>query len=152
MSRPGRSFRIAVIPGDGIGREVVPVGVDVLRAAESTVGGFRLEMVEFPWSCEYYLEHGRMMPEEGIEQLRSFDAIFLGAVGWPARVPDHVSLWGLLLPIRKAFDLYANVRPCRLLPGVTGPLRDKGPDDIDFVVVRENTEGEYSSVRGRAHV
>jgi tartrate dehydrogenase/decarboxylase/D-malate dehydrogenase len=152
MNHPERIYRIAVIPGDGIGREVVPVGVDVLRAAEAAVGGFRLELVEFPWGCEYYLQQGQMMPNDGIDQLRGFDAVLLGAVGWPAKVPDHISLWGLLLPIRKAFDQYANVRPCRLLPGVTGPLRDKGPDDINFVVVRENSEGEYSGVGGRVLV
>jgi tartrate dehydrogenase/decarboxylase/D-malate dehydrogenase len=147
-----RAYRIALIPGDGIGREVLPVGVAALQAAAHSSGDFALDFQEFPWSCTYYLEHGRMMPEDALETLRSFDAIYLGAVGWPERVPDRVSLWGLLLPIRKAFDQYANVRPCRLLPGVPGPLRDKGPQDINFVVVRENTEGEYSGVGGRVHV
>ncbi len=147
-----RTYRIALIPGDGIGREVMPVGVAALEAAAGLADGFRLDFQELPWSCEYYLQHGRMMPEDGLETLRGFDAIYLGAVGWPERVPDHVSLWGLLLPIRKAFDLYANVRPCRLLPGIEGPLRGKGPDEINFVVVRENTEGEYSGVGGRVHI
>ncbi len=147
-----RTYRIALIPGDGIGREVMPVGVAALEAAAGLADGFRLDFQELPWSCEYYLQHGRMMPEDGLETLRGFDAIYLGAVGWPERVPDHISLWGLLLPIRKAFDLYANVRPCRLLPGIEGPLRGKGPDEINFVVVRENTEGEYSGVGGRVHI
>lgn len=147
-----KSYRLAVIPGDGIGPEVIGAGLSVLNAAQQADGGFILEFQEFPWSCQYYLEHGKMMPNDGIETLRSFDAIYLGAVGWPAQVPDHVSLWGLLLPIRKAFDQYANIRPCRLLLGVLGPLRDKGPEDIDFVVIRENTEGEYSGVGGRVHV
>jgi tartrate dehydrogenase/decarboxylase/D-malate dehydrogenase len=139
--------RIATIPGDGIGREVVPVALDVLRAA--TLGDVDLDLVEFPWSCDFYLETGVMMPPDGLDTLRTFDGIFFGAVGDPARVPDSVSLWGLLLPIRKGLDLAVNVRPARFLAGMPSPLRD--PADFDVVVVRENTEGEYSDVGGRIH-
>ena len=147
-----RNYQVAVIPGDGIGKDVITEGVKVLKAAQEASGGFAIEFEEFPWSCAYYLEHGRMMPENGLKILEEFDAIYLGAVGFPALVPDHVSLWGLLLPIRKAFDLYVNLRPCRLLPGTRGPLRDKGPEDINFLCVRENTEGEYAGVGGRVHI
>lgn len=147
-----RNYAIAQIPGDGIGKDVIDVGTRVLLAAQEVHGDFRLELQSFPWSCAYYLEHGRMMPEDGLKTLEAFDAIYLGAVGFPKLVPDHISLWGLLLPIRKAFDLYVNLRPCRLLPGTKGILRDKGADDLDFVCVRENTEGEYSGVGGRVHV
>lgn len=143
------SYRIAVIPGDGIGKEVVPEGIRVLEAA-----GRRFDLdftwTEFDWSCETYAKTGRMMPEDGIDQLRPYDAIFLGAVGWPS-VPDHVSLWGLLIPIRRHFDQYVNLRPVRLLKGVQTPLRDRGPEDIDFYVVRENCEGEYSEIGGRLY-
>lgn len=142
-------YRLAVIPGDGIGREVVPEGLRVLHAAGRRFG-FQVEAVEFPWGCGYYLEHGEMMPADGLAQLRDFDAIYLGAVGDP-RVPDHVSLWGLLLRIRKAFDQYANVRPIRLLEGIDGPLAGRRPEDVDILFVRENTEGEYSGVGGRLH-
>lgn len=142
-----RTYRVAVIPGDGIGQEVVPEGVRVLRAAGRQFG-FGVDTVEFPWGCGYYLQHGVMMPSDGLEQLRAFDAILLGAVGDP-RVPDHVSLWGLLLRIRKGFDLYVNLRPVRLLKGVPGPLAGRGPGDVDMVFVRENTEGEYAGVGGR---
>ncbi|HSH68566.1 MAG TPA: tartrate dehydrogenase [Deferrisomatales bacterium] len=139
---------IAVIPGDGIGKEVVPEGMRVLEAAGSRFGiGFRWD--EFPWSCEHYTRTGRMMPEDGLEQIRNHDAIFLGAVGFPG-VPDHISLWGLLIPIRRGFEQYANVRPVRLMPGIESPLRGREPGDIDFVVVRENTEGEYSALGGRS--
>jgi tartrate dehydrogenase/decarboxylase/D-malate dehydrogenase len=138
----GLSYNVAVIPGDGIGKEVVPEGIRVLEAAGSRFG-IRFEWQELPWSCEYYTETGRMMPEDGLEQIRDDDAIFLGAVGFPG-VPDHVSLWGLLIAIRRGFKQYANVRPVRLLPGITSPLRGREAGDIDFVVVRENTEGEYS--------
>lgn len=134
---------IAVIGGDGIGPEITSSGVKVMRAAES---GSTLEFTEFPWGCEYYLQHGRMMPEDGLETLAEFDAIYLGAVGWPT-VPDHVSLWNLLLPIRRTFDQYVNLRPARLLRGVSGPLA--GPGSVDITVVRENTEGEYSNSGGR---
>ena len=135
--------RIALIPGDGIGVSVTEAAVSVLTASGASV-----ETVSFPWSCDYYLQNGRMMPEDGIETLRDFDAIFLGAVGWPARVPDSVSLHGLLLPIRKAFVQYANIRPHRLLAGVEGPLKTR---DFDILCIRENTEGEYSGAGGRVH-
>ncbi len=141
------TYKIALIPGDGIGREVIPEGV---RAIEALAQAFDFDctFTEFPFSCAYYLEHGEMMPEDGIEQLCPFDAILLGAVGDPA-VADHVSLWGLLLPIRRRFDQYVNLRPVRLLKGISSPLANRGPEDIDFMVVRENTEGEYSNTGGR---
>ncbi|HEY8555600.1 MAG TPA: tartrate dehydrogenase [Burkholderiales bacterium] len=142
-----KEYRIAVIPGDGIGREVMPEGMRVLEAAGARYG-LRLRWDEFPWSCEYYARHGRMMPEDGLEQVRSHDAIYLGAVGFPG-VPDHVSLWGLLIPIRRQFDQYVNLRPVRLMPGIRSPLAGREVGDIDFIVVRENTEGEYSSIGGR---
>ena len=143
------NYRIALIPGDGIGREVVPVAVEVMQVL-SRQYDFELVFTEFPYSCEYYLETGGMMPADGIEQLRMFDAIFLGAVGDP-RVPDHVSLWGLLIPIRRRMEQYVNVRPVRLLPGIRSPLAGRKPEDIDFIVVRENNEGEYSQIGGRVH-
>lgn len=142
------TYRIAVIPGDGVGLEVIPEGLRVLCRAGEATGRFSIETTEYPWSCAWYLEHGRMMPEDGIDQLRSSDAIYLGAVGFPG-VPDHVSLWGLLLPIRKEFDQYINLRPIQLLDGIAGPLRDKDSKDIDILCVRENTEGEYSGMGGR---
>lgn len=142
-----RSYSIAVIPGDGIGKEVVPEGLRVLQAAASCFG-FSLTEVVYDWSCETYHATGRMMPEGGIAQLARHDAIFLGAVGFPG-VPDHISLWGLLIPIRREFDQYVNLRPVRLLPGVPCPLAGKAPGDIDFWVVRENSEGEYSQLGGR---
>src|SRR5256714_15550277 len=141
------NHRIAVIPGDGIGNEVVPEGIRV-RDATASKYGIELRWDQFPWSCEWYQKHGKMMPEDGIAQIRKHDAIFLGAVGFPG-VPDHVSLWGLLIPIRRSFHQYANVRPVRLMEGVPSPLRDRKPGDIDFWVVRENNEGEYSSIGGR---
>ena len=141
--------RIALIPGDGIGKEVVPEGVRVLEAAGRRFD-IDFEWEEFDWSCEVYANTGRMMPENGIDQLRPFDSIFLGAVGWPT-VPDHVSLWGLLIPIRRQFDQYVNLRPVRLLDGVKSPLANRGPKDIDFYVVRENVEGEYSEIGGRLY-
>ncbi|MFW5417814.1 tartrate dehydrogenase [Nocardiopsis sp. CNT-189] len=144
-----RSYRIAVIPGDGIGKEVVPEGVRALRTAADAFG-FRLDLVEYGFaSAEYWTEHGRMLPDDWFDELSGHDAILLGAVGWPETVPDHVSLWGSLLQFRRRFDQYANVRPVRLMPGVTSPLAGRGPGDIDFYVVRENTEGEYSSIGGR---
>ncbi len=146
-----RNYRVALIPGDGNGKDVIEEGVKVLNAAADASGGFSIEYDEFPWSCNYYLQHGKMMPDDGLQTLSQFDAIYLGAVGFPALVPDHVSLWGLLLPIRKFFDLYVNLRPCRLLPGTRGPLRDRESKDIDFLCVRENTEGEYAGVGGRVH-
>jgi tartrate dehydrogenase/decarboxylase / D-malate dehydrogenase len=141
------TYSIALIPGDGIGRDVTDAAWQVLEAA-AKASGFALEGKRFPWSCAHYKETGAMMPADGIETLRGFDAILLGAVGWPAEVPDAVSLHGLLLPIRKAFVQYANVRPHRLLPGVQGPLRAK---DFDILCIRENTEGEYSGAGGRVH-
>lgn len=144
-----RNFRIAVIPGDGIGNEVVPVGLQVLEALqERSNGQIAFEFEWFPWGCQYYLEHGRMMAEDGLDRLRAFDAIYFGAVGWP-EVPDHVALWGLRLAICQGFDQYACVRPTRLLPGIESPLRNGSPETIDFVVVRENSEGEYAGIGGR---
>jgi tartrate dehydrogenase/decarboxylase/D-malate dehydrogenase len=139
-----RRHRIAVIPGDGIGNEVVPAGQIVLDAAARR-HGFTLDWTPFGWSCERYARVGSMMPGDGLDQLRPFDAIFLGAVGYPG-VPDHVSLWGLLLPIRRGFEQYVNLRPVRLLRGIESPLRGREAGSIDFLVVRENTEGEYSDV------
>ena len=139
-------LNIAVIPGDGIGREVIPEGIRVLEAA-GRLHGLEFSWREFDWSCEYYARTGAMMPEDGIDQLREFDAIYLGAVGFPG-VPDHVSLWGLLIPIRREFDQYVNLRPVRLFEGVPCPLAGKRPGDIDFLVVRENVEGEYSAIGG----
>ncbi|WP_431284233.1 tartrate dehydrogenase [Humitalea sp. 24SJ18S-53] len=142
-----RTHRIALVPGDGIGRETVPEGMRVLEAA-ATRFGFSLTRTDYDWSCERYAATGRMMPEDGLDQLRDSDAVFLGAVGWPG-VPDHVSLWGLLIPMRRGFDQYISLRPCKLMPGTKTPLAGRGPADIDFIVVRENTEGEYSSTGGR---
>jgi len=141
--------RIAVIPGDGIGREVVPEGTRVLAAAARRFD-FELDWTPFVLSCQTYTETGRMMPADGLDQLRRFDAIYLGAVGFPG-VPDHVSLWGLLIPIRRAFRQYVNLRPVRLLPGAHSPLAGRGPADIDMLIVRENNEGEYSEIGGRLH-
>lgn len=141
--------RIAVIPGDGIGKEVVPEGMRVLDAAGRRFG-FDFEWTTFDWSCERYARTGRMMPEDGLDQLRAFEAIFLGAVGFPG-VPDHVSLWGLLIPIRRTFQQYINLRPVRLLKGVRSPLSGRGPGDIDMLIVRENNEGEYSEIGGRLY-
>ena len=143
------SFKIALIPGDGIGREVIPEGVRVLEDLAGRFG-FEVQFDTFPYGCEYYLKHGTMMPDDGLEQLSSFDAILLGAVGDPA-VPDHVSLWGLLIPIRRHFEQYVNLRPVRLLPGIRSPLVNRQPEDIDFYIVRENNEGEYSQIGGRLY-
>jgi tartrate dehydrogenase/decarboxylase/D-malate dehydrogenase len=142
-----RKHRIAVIPGDGIGKEVVPESLKVLDEAARRFG-FDLELTHYDWSCETFKETGKFMPDDGMDQLAQSDSILLGAVGWPG-VPDHISLWGLLIPIRRGFDQYANVRPCKLMPGVYTPLANRTEKDIDFYVVRENTEGEYSSVGGR---
>jgi tartrate dehydrogenase/decarboxylase/D-malate dehydrogenase len=139
---------IGVIGGDGIGPEVVRAGMQVLEAAAKDDPSLELGFTEFSWGCEYYLEHGRMMPEDGLDTLAAFDEIYLGAVGWPT-VPDHLSLWGLLLPIRRTFDQYVNLRPARLLRGVKSPLAE--PNDLDITVVRENTEGEYSDSGGRVY-
>jgi tartrate dehydrogenase/decarboxylase/D-malate dehydrogenase len=144
-----KTHKIAVIAGDGIGKEVMPEG---LRALEATAKRFdiRLEFTTFEWAdCDYYAKHGKMMPDDWKEQLSGFEAIYFGAVGWPDTVPDHISLWGSLLKFRREFDQYVNLRPVRLMPGVPCPLANKKPGDIDFYVVRENTEGEYSSVGGR---
>lgn len=142
-------YRIAVIPGDGIGREVVPEGLRVLEAVGRRYG-IIWTFDEFDWGCARYERTGRFMPEDGLETIARHDAIFLGAVGWPT-VPDHVSLWGLLIPIRRRFDQYVNLRPVRLFEGVPCPLAGKKPGDIDMVIVRENTEGEYSEIGGRLY-
>jgi tartrate dehydrogenase/decarboxylase/D-malate dehydrogenase len=144
-----KTFHIAVIAGDGIGKEVVPEGIRVLEAAGKRFG-FALDWREFDWSCETYLRTGRMMPEDGLQQLRTFDAIFLGAVGHPS-VPDHISLWGLLIPIRRVFRQYVNLRPVRLFEGIESPLKNWKPGEIDFTIVRENNEGEYSNIGGRLY-
>ncbi|MHC9237714.1 tartrate dehydrogenase [Pseudooceanicola sp. 502str34] len=142
-----KTHSIALIPGDGIGVDVTDATMEVLTAA-GEAHGFALKTETFPWSCEYYVATGAMMPADGIETLRGFDAVYLGAVGWPKTVPDSVSLHGLLLPIRKAFTQYANIRPHRLLKGVEGPLKAEG---FDILCIRENTEGEYSGAGGRVH-
>ncbi|MGB8712410.1 MAG: tartrate dehydrogenase [Onishia taeanensis] len=142
------SHRIAILAGDGIGTEVMPEGVRALEAAAKRFGiELQLEQFDFA-SCDYYLEHGQMLPDDWHATLSQFDAIFYGAIGWPDKVPDHISLWGSLLKFRREFDQYVNLRPCRLLPGIKSPLSGREPGDIDFYVVRENTEGEYSSVGG----
>ena len=142
-------YRVAVIEGDGIGREVVPEGIRVLEAAGRCFD-IRFSWQHFDWNCESYLKTGRMMPADGIEQLRPFDAIFLGAVGYPG-VPDHISLWGLLIPIRRAFQQYVNLRPARLLKGIESPLKNAHRTGVDFCIVRENNEGEYSEIGGRLY-
>jgi tartrate dehydrogenase/decarboxylase/D-malate dehydrogenase len=142
-----KNYRIAVIEGDGIGKEVVAEGIRVLEAAGNHFD-FSFSWQHFDWSCERYTKTGRMMPEDGIEQLRPFDAIYLGAIGYPG-VPDHISLWGLLIPIRRQFQQYVCLRPARLLEGITSPLSGRKAGEIDFVIVRENNEGEYSEVGGR---
>ncbi|MBD8687330.1 MULTISPECIES: tartrate dehydrogenase [unclassified Rhizobium] len=144
-----KNHSIAIIPGDGIGTAVIDAAWTILQAAAKKQGSFTLSGTTFPWSCAFYKETGAMMPADGINILRGHDAILLGAVGWPAEVPDSVSLHGLLLPIRKAFVQYANIRPHRLLPGVEGPLKKDG---FDILCIRENTEGEYSGAGGRVHV
>jgi tartrate dehydrogenase/decarboxylase / D-malate dehydrogenase len=144
-----KSFKVAVIAGDGIGKEVVPEGIRVVDAAGKRFG-FRCEWTPFDWSCERYVATEKMMPDDGLAQLRRFDAIFLGAVGHPD-VPDHVSLWGLLIPIRRAFQQYVNLRPVKLFEGIDSPLKNWKPGEIEFVIVRENCEGEYSNVGGRMY-
>lgn len=144
-----KHYKIAVIEGDGIGREVVPEGIRVVEAAGRRFN-ISFSWQHFDWSCETFLKTGKMMPEDGLGQLRPFDAIFLGAVGYPG-VPDHISLWGLLIPIRRAFKQYVNLRPIRLLEGITTPLSGRKAGEIDFCIVRENNEGEYSEVGGRLH-
>ena len=145
-----REYRIAAIPGDGIGGEVIPAGLEVLRALAARDGGFRLAVEEFPWGSAYYRRHGAMMAADGLARLKGFDAIYFGAVG-AADIPDHVTLWGLRLPICQGFDQYANVRPARLLPGIESPLRKATAATLDWVIVRENSEGEYAGSGGRVH-
>ncbi len=145
-----RDCHIALIPGDGIGQEVAPEGVRVLNAIGELTGAYRLHFDSFPWGCEYYLAHGEMMPKDGLKTLEPFDAIYFGAVGFPT-VPDHISLRGLRLPICMGFEQYVCYRPSQLLPGIPSPLAGKKVGDIDFVVIRENTEGEYAGAGGRAH-
>ena len=145
-----KTYRIASIPGDGIGIEVVAAGLRVLEALVERDGGFRLDVETFDWGSERYKRTGALMPEDGAEQLRNFDAIFFGAVGAPD-LPDHLTLWGLRLAICQPLDQYANVRPTRILPGIESPLRGVGPGDLDWVIVRENSEGEYAGQGGRSH-
>ncbi|HXG86852.1 MAG TPA: tartrate dehydrogenase [Vicinamibacterales bacterium] len=144
-----KSYRIAVIAGDGVGQEVIPAGVEVVNAV-AAMHGFVCEFTDFPWGCDFYLRTGRMMPADGLEQLRGYDAIYLGAVGGQS-VPDHVSVWELILPIRQRFDQYVNLRPVRLLPGIASPLANRTAADIDMVCVRENSEGEYTGAGVRHH-
>jgi tartrate dehydrogenase/decarboxylase / D-malate dehydrogenase len=149
LANTGGRTRIAVIAGDGIGREVVPAGISVLQAV-CRAEGLELELEPYPWGCEYYRREGRMMPPDGLDVLRRSDAIYLGAIGDPS-VPDHVSVWELILPIRQQFEQYVNLRPMRLLPGVRSPLEGRRPADIDMICVRENSEGEYAGLGGRIH-
>jgi tartrate dehydrogenase/decarboxylase/D-malate dehydrogenase len=145
-----RQYKIAAIPGDGIGQEVIAAGLQVLEVCAQCDGGFRLQVDVFDWGSNYYKKHGVMMPEDGREKLRSYDAIFFGAVGAPD-VPDHITLWGLRLAICQPFDQYANIRPTRILPGIESPLRNVTAKDLDWVIVRENSEGEYAGQGGRSH-
>ncbi|MEM7528971.1 MAG: tartrate dehydrogenase [Pseudomonadota bacterium] len=145
-----RRYQIAAIPADGIGPEVIEAGAEVLAALEARQGDVAFELTRFGWGSEHFKRHGAMMPKDGLERLRAFDAIYFGAVGAPD-VPDHVTLWGLRLPICQGFDQYANVRPTRILPGISAPLKDLGLGDLDWVIVRENSEGEYSGNGGRTH-
>jgi tartrate dehydrogenase/decarboxylase/D-malate dehydrogenase len=144
-----KTYRVALIPGDGIGQEVLPEAQRVVEAVAAR-HDFQVDWRQFDWSCARYSTTGRMMPDDGTTQVAAFDAILLGAVGWPT-VPDHISLWGLLIPIRRALSQYANVRPVRMLKGMRTPLANRGPDDIDMVIVRENVEGEYSEIGGRIY-
>ena len=145
-----RNYKIAAIGADGIGPEVITAGLQVLDAVQKRDGGFAIDVTAFDWGSDYYKTHGIMMPEDGTNQLKSFDAIYFGAVGAPD-VPDHITLWGLRLPICQGFDQYANVRPTKIMPGINAPLVDVGPGDLDWVIVRENSEGEYSGNGGRVH-
>ncbi|MFZ0590178.1 MAG: isocitrate/isopropylmalate family dehydrogenase, partial [Bryobacteraceae bacterium] len=142
--------KIAVIPGDGIGKEVIPAGLKVLEVLQTRCGHLELASETFPWGSDFYRQHGIMMPEEGLDVLRHFDAIYFGAVGDPG-IPDDVTLWGLRLKICQGLDQYANVRPTRLLPGITSPLGGVKSGDLDWIIVRENSEGEYAGHGGRAH-
>jgi len=144
-----RALRVAVIPGDGIGTEVIPAALAVIKEAAERSGS-RLETTTFPWGSAHYARTGHMMDEDALDQLRAFDAIFLGAVGDPS-IPDHITVWELILPIRQRFDQYVNLRPMRLLPGVKGPLEGRAPEDVDMICVRENAEGEYGGVGGRVY-
>ncbi len=145
-----KTYRIAAIPGDGIGAEVISAGTEVLKAVAKRLDQFELRIDEFDWGGEYYKIHGRMMPEDGREQIRNHDAILFGSAGYPD-IPDHITLWGLRLAICQPFDQYANVRPTRVLPGITSPLRNVNDGELDWVIVRENSEGEYAGVGGRVH-
>src|SRR3954454_12004097 len=145
-----RRYKVAAIPADGIGLEVIEAGLEVLAALERRSDGLSFEITHYDWGSEYFKRHGRMMPDDGLDQLRNHDAILFGAVGVPD-IPDHVTLWGLRLSICQGFDQYANVRPTRILPGITRPLRDVGPGALDWLIVRENSEGEYSGNGGRSH-
>lgn len=145
-----KTYKIATIAADGIGPEVIDAGVRVLKALAARDGNFTCEFSDYDWGSDYYKANGVMMPDDGLDQLRAHDAIFFGAVGAPD-VPDHITLWGLRLPICQGFDQYANVRPTRILPGISSPLKNKGPGDLDWVIVRENSEGEYAGHGGRAH-
>ena len=145
-----RNYKIAAIGADGIGPEVITAGLQVLDAIQKRDGGFAIDVTAFDWGSDYYKTHGIMMPEDGTDQLKPFDAIYFGAVGAPD-VPDHITLWGLRLPICQGFDQYANVRPTKIMPGINAPLADVGPGDLDWVIVRENSEGEYSGNGGRVH-
>src|SRR5215510_10548353 len=145
-----KTHKIATIAGDGIGKEVIPVGLAAIEAAVKNTG-ISIQWTELPWGCDYYLSHGRMMDADGFERAAKFDAIYLGAIGSP-QVPDHIAVWDLLLPLRQRFQQYVNLRPMRLLPGLVSPLANRGAQDIDMVCVRENSEGEYSGVGGRLHV
>lgn len=145
-----KTYRIACIPGDGIGKEVVPAGQEVLEALAASGAGFRFEFTSFGWGGDWYRAHGKMMPDDGLDALRGQDAILFGSAGDP-HIPDHITLWGLRLRICQGFDQYANVRPTRILPGIDAPLKRCAPRDLDWVIVRENSEGEYAGVGGRAH-
>jgi len=145
-----KTYRIAMIPGDGIGKEVIPAGRELLEALAATCGSFKFEFENFGWGGDWFRAHGIMMPDDGLDALRDKDAILFGSAGDP-HIPDHVTLWGLRLKICQGFDQYANVRPTRILPGIDGPLKRCGPNDLDWVIVRENSEGEYAGVGGRVH-
>src|SRR4051812_38771616 len=145
-----KTYKVARIPGDGIGKEVIPAGQEVLQALAAAGAGFRFEFTSFGWGGDWYREHGKMMPDDGLDALRGMDAILFGSAGDP-HIPDHVTLWGLRLKICQGFDQYANVRPTRILPGIDAPLKRCAPEDLDWVIVRENSEGEYAGVGGRVH-
>jgi tartrate dehydrogenase/decarboxylase/D-malate dehydrogenase len=144
-----KKVEIAVLPGDGIGKEVVPAALDVLHTIAEVHGGIKFECSAFTWNCDHYLKHGKMMPEDGLQILQGYEAIFLGAIGNPKLVPDHVSLWGLLIKIRRSFEQVINIRPAKCIKGIKSPLVN--PNDFDLIVVRENSEGEYSEIGGRIH-